>query len=43
MDQALADQKHTLLIDCKSIQKARGDSSIIGAAAAEIGYRLVFS
>lgn len=43
MDQALAGRKHTLLIDCKPIQEARGDSSTIGAAAAEVGYRPVFS
>ena len=43
MDQALAGRKHTLLIDCKPIQEARGDSSTIGAAASEVGYRPVFS
>jgi hypothetical protein len=43
MDQALAHRKNTLLIDCKPIQEARGDSATIGAAAAEVGYRPVFS
>ena len=43
VDQALSDRKHTLLIDCKPIQEARGDSSTIRAAAAEVGYRPVFS
>lgn len=42
-DQALAGRKRTLWIDCKPIQEARGDSSTIGAAAAEVGYRPVFS
>jgi hypothetical protein len=43
MDQALKHRKNTLLIDCKPIQEARGDSSTICAAAAEVGYRPVFS
>lgn len=32
-----------LVVDCKAIQEARGDSSTIGAAAAQVGYRPVFS
>lgn len=43
LDQALKNRKNVLLIDCKPIQEARGDSATIGAAAAEVGYRPVFS
>ena len=43
MDQALEDRKNLLLVDCKAIQEARGDSNTICAAAAEVGYRPVFS
>ncbi len=43
MDQALKDRKNILLIDCKPIQEARGDAATINAAAAEVGYRPVFS
>ncbi|KZF20614.1 hypothetical protein L228DRAFT_249385 [Xylona heveae TC161] len=43
LDQALKHRKNTLVIDCKPIQEARGDSSTIDAAAREVGYRPVFS
>jgi RNA12 protein len=43
MDQALKDRKNVLLIDCKPIQEARGYAGTINAAAAEVGYRPVFS
>jgi hypothetical protein len=43
LDQALSDRKHTLVIDCKPIQEARGDGPTIAAAALEVGYRPVFS
>jgi hypothetical protein len=43
VDQALKDTRHKLVIDCKPIQEARGDSATINAAAAEVGYRPVFS
>lgn len=43
VDQALKDRKHKLVIDCKPIQEARGDSSTINATAAEVGYKPVFS
>lgn len=43
VNQALKGRKDNLLIDCKTIQEARGDSKTIGAAAAEVGYRPVFS
>ena len=43
LDQALKGRKNNLVIDCKPIQEARGDSATIGAAALEVGYRPVFS
>ncbi|KAI5247192.1 hypothetical protein E4T43_02249 [Aureobasidium subglaciale] len=43
VDQALKDRKNKLVIDCKPIQEARGDSGTISATAAEVGYRPVFS
>lgn len=43
LDQALKDRKNTLIIDCKPIQDAKGDSATIVAAALEVGYRPVFS
>src|SRR5690242_14613157 len=43
VDQALKDRKHKLIIDCKPIQEARGDSATINAAALSVGYRPVFS
>lgn len=43
LNEALKGRRNTLLIDCKPIQEARGDSSTILAAAREVGYRPVFS
>jgi hypothetical protein len=43
VDQALKDKKHKLIIDCKPIQEARGDSATINAAANQVGYRPIFS
>jgi len=43
MDQALKDRPNKLVIDCKKVQEARGESNTIAAAAAEVGYRPVFS
>lgn len=43
LDQALKGRKNTLVIDCKPIEEAKGDSSTIRAAALEVGYRPVFS
>ncbi|PGH06354.1 hypothetical protein AJ80_08188 [Polytolypa hystricis UAMH7299] len=43
LDEVLKDRKYTLLIDCTPIQEAQGDSATINAAAAEVGYRPVFS
>ncbi|CZT19828.1 related to Mitochondrial escape protein 2 [Ramularia collo-cygni] len=35
--------KRVLVIDCKPIQEARGDAATIASAAAQVGYRPVFS
>jgi len=43
VDQALKGRKDTLVIDCKPIQEARGDSATICAVAEQVGYRPVFS
>jgi hypothetical protein len=43
LDQALKGRKNTLVIDCKPIQEARGDSATISATAREVGYKPVFS
>lgn len=43
VDGALRDVKQKLVVDCKAIQEAQGDSAVIAAAAAEVGYRPVFS
>ncbi len=43
LDQALKGRKNNLVIDCKPIQEAKGDSATICAAALEVGYRPVFS
>jgi hypothetical protein len=43
VDQALKNRKDTLVIDCKPVQEARGDSATIRAAAEQVGYRPVFS
>lgn len=43
LDQALRGRKNNLVIDCKPIQEAKGDSATICAAALEVGYRPVFS
>lgn len=43
MDEALKGRRYKIVIDCKPIQEARGDASTIAAAAAEVGYRPVFS
>ena len=43
LDQALGGRKNTLVIDCKPIREAKGDSSTINAAAVQVGYRPVFS
>lgn len=43
VDQALKHRKNKLIIDCKPIKEARGDAACIDAAAAEVGYRPIFS
>ncbi|KAL8924541.1 MAG: hypothetical protein Q9208_004016 [Pyrenodesmia sp. 3 TL-2023] len=43
LDEAIKGRKNTLVIDCKAIQEARGDSRTILAAAQAVGYRPVFS
>lgn len=43
MDEALNSRYNTLVIDCKPIQEARGDSATIAATARQVGYRPVFS
>jgi RNA12 protein/RNA recognition motif. (a.k.a. RRM, RBD, or RNP domain) len=43
MEEALKDRPNKLVIDCKRVLEARGDSATIAAAAAEVGYRPVFS
>ncbi|MCJ1433821.1 mitochondrial escape protein 2 [Xylographa pallens] len=43
IDQALKDCRNTLVVDCKPIQEARGDSATIGATANQVGYKPVFS
>ena len=43
LDQAVKDRPSKLVIDCKPIQEARGDSATIVAAAEQVGYRPVFS
>lgn len=43
LDQALKNYKYKVVIDCKQIQDARGDSAKIARAANQVGYRPVFS
>jgi len=43
IDYVLEDRPQKLVIDCKKIQEARGDSATISAAASEVGYRPIFS
>lgn len=46
IDHALRNKREAhklLVIDCKPIQEARGDAATIAAAAAQVGYRPVFS
>ncbi|OAL55575.1 hypothetical protein IQ07DRAFT_583042 [Pyrenochaeta sp. DS3sAY3a] len=43
VEQALQGKRRKLVIDCKPIQEARGDSATINAAALSVGYRPVFS
>lgn len=43
VNQALKHVRNVLVVDCKPIQEARGDSATIDAAAQEVGYKPVFS
>ena len=43
MDSVLGGRKNVLLIDCKPINEAHGDSATIAAVASQVGYRPVFS
>ena len=43
VDEALKGRRNTLVIDCKPIQEASGDSAKILATAKQVGYRPVFS
>ncbi|KAI1655751.1 RNA12 protein-domain-containing protein [Daldinia decipiens] len=43
LDQALKDRSNVLVIDCKPIVEARGESATIKEMAASVGYRPIFS
>lgn len=43
LEQALEDRKYKIIIDCKQIQDVRGDTAKISRAAAQVGYRPIFS
>jgi hypothetical protein len=43
LDQALKDHSYKVVIDCKQIHDARGDTAKISRAAAQVGYRPIFS
>lgn len=43
LEQALKDRRNNLIIDCKPIHEAKGDSATIAAAARAVGYRPIFS
>jgi hypothetical protein len=43
LEQSLKDHKYKIVIDFKQIQDARGDTAKISRAAAQVGYRPIFS
>ncbi|TGZ83203.1 hypothetical protein EX30DRAFT_339411 [Ascodesmis nigricans] len=43
IDSVLNDRKNVLIVDCEPIHEAHGDTATIAAAAAQVGYRPVFS
>lgn len=43
LEKALKDRQNVLVIDCKSIIEARGESAVIKKMATEVGYRPIFS
>lgn len=43
LNHALKEKRNILVVDCKPIQEARGDSKTISALADQVGYKPVFS
>lgn len=43
LDQALQNYKYKVVIDCKQIQDAKGETAKIARTAAQVGYRPIFS
>jgi hypothetical protein len=43
LDQAVKNHKYKVVIDCKQIQDARGDTAKIARTANQVGYRPIFS
>ncbi|KAL4912449.1 RNA12 protein-domain-containing protein [Aspergillus aurantiobrunneus] len=43
LDRTLKDNKYKLVIDCKQLQDAKGDTAKIARAASQVGYRPIFS
>ncbi|OJK03285.1 hypothetical protein ASPACDRAFT_50635 [Aspergillus aculeatus ATCC 16872] len=43
LDRALENYRYKVVIDCKQIQDAKGDTAKISRAASQVGYRPVFS
>ncbi|KAL4786715.1 RNA12 protein-domain-containing protein [Aspergillus varians] len=43
LDRALKDHRYKLVIDCKQLQEAKGDTAKIARAASQVGYRPIFS
>jgi hypothetical protein len=43
LEQTLKEHKYKLVIDCKQLQDARGDTAKISRAASQVGYRPLFS
>lgn len=43
LDRTLKNNKYKLVIDCKQIQEAKGDTAKIARAASQVGYRPIFS
>ncbi|KAL4928265.1 RNA12 protein-domain-containing protein [Aspergillus undulatus] len=43
LDRTLKSNKYKLVIDCKQLQEAKGDTAKIARAASQVGYRPIFS
>ncbi len=43
LDRTLKDHRYKLVIDCKQLQDAKGDTAKIARAASQVGYRPIFS